>query len=346
MGAMLLAVAMAASGRAGEAAERSRAEAGKQPAAPPEPTPAPPARYILNYPAAERFYPPIQGFFDEAARTSDKVRGRRVTRFPNGGYGRQTDEQDVGGGRLHVGADMGWHRPRAPVYAVAAGVVRQSLGPVSLAAEDNAEEKSERGPETKGLKPEAAPVPPSWGNLVVIEHRLPSGEYVTSIYGHLGSNRLVKQGDVVAASQQIGTIGEKDPAINGGFEPHLHFGLHQGRMAEPGCTLGDLYLVGRAIPVQLVDVAEDRIEIKIGAGLRLGYLTRAGRRYPVTVRDGKSYVSAQVLWDVRNRPGFEVAGYADTTEGWLDPVAFLRKHGAARNPAPPRAHKPEPAGKP
>lgn len=329
---LALAVAVAAQAVAGEAAEGPN-ESGAREA-------APPVKYVLEYPTAERFYPPIQGFFDEAVRRVDKVRGKRVTRYVNGGYGLPTDQEDVGPGRLHVGADVGWHRARAPVYAVAAGVVRVSLGPNTLPAAD----KPGAGELRESRKSSPATAPPRSGNLVVIEHHLPTGEYFTSLYCHLGGNRLVKQGDVVTASQQIGSIGENSPAVNGGFDPHLHFGVHEGRSAEPGCTLGDLHLAGRAIPIQLVNVAEDQIEIKIGGGFPLSYLTRAGRRYPITVRDGKSYVSAQMLWDVPSRPGFEIAGYAETTEGWLDPVAFLRKHDAARNPAPPRARKPDPAG--
>jgi murein DD-endopeptidase MepM/ murein hydrolase activator NlpD len=192
----------------------------------------------------------------------------------------------------------------------------------------------------EGETPDAPSTAFRWGNLVVIEHRLPDGQYFTSIYGHLGNNRLVKQGDLVAASRQIGSIGEKNVAINGGFDPHLHFGVLQGRAAEPGCSLGDLHFAGRATPVKLVDVAEEQVEI--ATEFPLGYLTRGGKRYPVTVRGGKYYVSAQVLWDVVTRPGFDIAGYARTTEGWLDPVAFLRDHGAARNPAPPRPRKPAP----
>ena len=326
--------AMAGQRRAGEAAAGPN-ESGAREAAPPK-------KYVLEYPVAERFYPPIQGFFDEAVRRVDKVRGKRVTRYVNGGYGLPTDQQDVGPGRLHVGADVGWHRPRAPVYAVAAGVVRVSLGPNTLPAAD----RPASGAVRQGQKPDAAPVPFRSGNLVVIEHRLPTGKHFTSLYCHLGGNRLVKQGDVVTASQQIGSIGENSPAINGGFDPHLHFGVHEGRLAEPGCSLGDLRFLGRETPVKLVALGEEEIEIDVGAGVPVRYLTRAGRWYPITVRDGKSFVSAQMLWDVPSRPGFEIAGYAETTEGWLDPVAFLRKHNAARNPAPLRARKPNPAGKP
>jgi murein DD-endopeptidase MepM/ murein hydrolase activator NlpD len=60
---------------------------------------------------------------------------------------------------------------------------------------------------------------PGWGNVVIIEHTLPSGEKVESLYGHLleiqtGSGELKRR-------QQIGKIGN----ANGRYFCHLHFEL-------------------------------------------------------------------------------------------------------------------------
>ena len=55
--------------------------------------------------------------------------------------------------------------------------------------------------------------------------------------------------------------------------------------------------------------------------------------YPVTVRDGR-FFAAQMLWDVKSRPGFTIAGYGLSTEGWPDPTALLRQQGADVNPSP------------
>lgn len=55
-----------------------------------------------------------------------------------------------------------------------------------------------------------------WGNVVIIEHTLPSGEKVESLYGHL-LEILVKSGEVTKR-QQIGKVGN----ANGLYLCHLH----------------------------------------------------------------------------------------------------------------------------
>ena len=57
---------------------------------------------------------------------------------------------------------------------------------------------------------------PGWGNVVIIEHTLPSGEKVESLYGHL-LEILVKSGEVTKR-QLIGKVGN----ANGRYLCHLH----------------------------------------------------------------------------------------------------------------------------
>ena len=57
---------------------------------------------------------------------------------------------------------------------------------------------------------------PGWGNVVIIEHTLPSGEKVESLYGHL-LEILVRSGEVTKR-QQIGKVGN----ANGRYLCHLH----------------------------------------------------------------------------------------------------------------------------
>lgn len=59
----------------------------------------------------------------------------------------------------------------------------------------------------------------TWGNIVLIEHRLPWGQTVWSQYAHL-KDRLVQPGDVVRRGTQIGAIGRGD---RDQFVAHLHF---------------------------------------------------------------------------------------------------------------------------
>ena len=56
-----------------------------------------------------------------------------------------------------------------------------------------------------------------WGNVLIIEHTLPSGAKVESLYGHM-QEILVKEGEV-KKRQQIGKIGN----ANGRYPCHLHF---------------------------------------------------------------------------------------------------------------------------
>ena len=66
-----------------------------------------------------------------------------------------------------------------------------------------------------------------YGGTVLIEHKLPSGEYVVSLYGHLFESTLpVSPGDVVQRGQLIGYVA--DSQNNGGYSPHLHFGISKG----------------------------------------------------------------------------------------------------------------------
>lgn len=60
---------------------------------------------------------------------------------------------------------------------------------------------------------------PSWGNIVLIEHRLPDGYLVWSQYAHV-RDRFVAAGDIVSRGQQIGTIGKGDQDR---WPAHLHF---------------------------------------------------------------------------------------------------------------------------
>ena len=295
-----------------------------------------PEKYLLDYPVADRFCPPVRSFFFEMVRTVEIVHGRRVTHERNGGYGLPAQHEVDGERPLHLGADVGWFRVGRPVYAVAAGVVRASDGPDSIAAGWEFDPADQPGPPSAGPRPKMR-----WGNVVTIEHRLPDGAHVTTIYGHLGNERLVAAGDVVEAGQRIGAIGRKDAQVNGGFDPHLHFAVRRGRLAEPGCTLMRLHVAGRTHSLKLVAVGEDQIEVELPAELWGSYVLWNGRAYRLSRRGDARFLPARLLWAVKFRPGFEIFGYGPSLEGWHDPVAFLRQHEADSDPAPFRV--PEPA---
>jgi len=59
----------------------------------------------------------------------------------------------------------------------------------------------------------------TWGNVVIIQHDLPDGSSVKSLYGHL-DQILKTTGTTVDRGEQIGTIGR---GLNNEYTAHLHF---------------------------------------------------------------------------------------------------------------------------
>ena len=101
-------------------------------------------------------------------------------------------------GSVHVGDDNSWGNELRTVVAAAPGVVRQA-GHIF-----------------------------SWGFIVIIEHKMPDGSAVCTLYAHLSPALTVKPGDTVKAGQRIGCIGRNHTVDNGGYFAHLHFGVHRG----------------------------------------------------------------------------------------------------------------------
>lgn len=62
---------------------------------------------------------------------------------------------------------------------------------------------------------------PGWGNVVIIDHVLASGEKVQSLYGHL--REIAKTGGEVKKREQIGRVGN----ANGRYPCHLHFEIRK-----------------------------------------------------------------------------------------------------------------------
>jgi murein DD-endopeptidase MepM/ murein hydrolase activator NlpD len=276
-----------------------------------------PERYVLTYPAVEQFCPPVDGFFEQVQRTIDRARGHTFRHQPNGGYGLPVVDKVGNAHLVHLGADVGFYRVGEPVYAVANGVVRMSQGP----------------PKDEAAKTKQKPAAKlEWGNFIVLEHRLGDGKYATTIYGHLANERLVNVGDVVQAGQQIGTIGAT--RVNGGYKPHLHLGVREGRMAAVGRKLLVMTMDGKPTQLEIAELRDDNI-VLTGANdlpeqLQMGL---DGRKFKISKRDDKAEVNAAFLSYVPS-PEFAIVGYGLSTDGWLDPIAFLKAHGADINPAP------------
>ncbi len=118
--------------------------------------------------------------------------------YPLGGWNVSTHHgEEISTGYYHMGVDAGAEfEPGEPVYAVADGIVRE------------AEERSQ------------------FGLVVLIEHFPSDGSSNVSLYGHLRpSDVRVTVGQIVSAGDIIGVLGSESE--NGGWTPHLHFGIHK-----------------------------------------------------------------------------------------------------------------------
>lgn len=290
----------------------------------PESKPDVPESYAFDYPAAERWCPPVRSTFVDAVQTMSQVGSKRFRHQPNGGYGLQIKEKVGDQHLVHLGADLGWFQVGEPVFAVASGVVRKSDGPDPPG--------KDRATKTGG------PKSLMWGNLVVIEHRYPdaSGEkqYLTTVYGHLDADRRVKAGDVVQAGQQIGTIGRKHVSINGGYDPHLHFGVREGRSAEVGAALVHLRVDGKPLPLRIVSIEKDPVVVNGAPGVSRNLQLRiAGEEFTFEAKDDGYTIASRILW-FASFPEFPIIGYDLSTNGWRDPIQTLRSFRADTNPAP------------
>ncbi|MFH1426032.1 MAG: peptidoglycan DD-metalloendopeptidase family protein [Candidatus Kerfeldbacteria bacterium] len=150
--------------------------------------------------------------------------------YPLGVWQVSTHHGDEYGSYYHMGIDAGFELGSgAPVYAVADGVVRE------------------------------AEVRTQFGLVVLVEHTLPGGKRIVSLYGHLDPSDIpAPPGTQVTAGQRLGSLG--DSTVNGGWSPHIHFGIHKseytgvwvyyGHVSDPA-TADDWYDPETYIPNHL-----------------------------------------------------------------------------------------------
>jgi hypothetical protein len=77
----------------------------------------PPVRekYLLNYPVARQFCPPVESYWEDVSNTIQNIRGRMIRHPLGGGYGLPVVDMVGDKHLLHLGADVSWHRPVADV---------------------------------------------------------------------------------------------------------------------------------------------------------------------------------------------------------------------------------------
>jgi hypothetical protein len=110
--------------------------------------------------------------------------------------------------------------------------------------------------------------------------------------------------------------------------------VREGRLAEIGSTLGQMTIDGRPAAITLAELGEEWIEISLPEGVTPPLrLRRGGETFDIESRDGKAVARAALLWKLR-RKDFALVGYGLSTEGWRDPIEFLREQRADTQPAP------------
>ncbi|MEM1220847.1 MAG: M23 family metallopeptidase [Bacteroidota bacterium] len=73
-----------------------------------------------------------------------------------------------------------------------------------------------------------------WGNVIRVDHQLPDGQSIESLYAHCDTI-LVKKGDWVQRGQQIGTIGN----VGGLYLAHLHLEVRDSTNMSIGFGYAD-----------------------------------------------------------------------------------------------------------
>lgn len=110
-------------------------------------------------------------------------------------------------GRFHVGEDV-QRDSEVAVYAIGNGIVKHN---------------SQRT---------------DYGYVLVIEHKLPNGSYVSSVYGHMRAQGRATIEKEASKGELIGYL-SSDPAENGGYDfTHIHFGIRSGNYSAETDTDG------------------------------------------------------------------------------------------------------------
>jgi murein DD-endopeptidase MepM/ murein hydrolase activator NlpD len=110
-----------------------------------------------------------------------------------------------------------------------------------------------------GLVVYSAPADRSWGNIVIIRHKLPNGEQVESFYAHVSSKDMIPYLSQVKKRQMIARIGDgADPCGDSRpYGAHLHFEIRTPRYGSWG-NIGHGYdnakaAIGALDPSQFID---------------------------------------------------------------------------------------------
>jgi hypothetical protein len=100
-------------------------------------------------------------------------------------------------------------------------------------------------------------------------------------------------------------------------------------------TLFELKTAGGRSPVRLARLGEEEIELEVPEATtpQIIKVTLHGEEFTLAPKGGKFVLPAKILWHTR-RSDFPIVGYGLSTDGWRDPVGFLRERDADAHPPP------------
>ncbi|MFH1228577.1 MAG: HEAT repeat domain-containing protein [Planctomycetota bacterium] len=214
-------------------------------------------------------------------------------------------------GGTHAAEDCAWFREGCSYYAIADGIVRMVQG----AGGD-------------------------WGFLIVLEHRLPDGSYIVSLYGHCAWDILVRAGDMVKSGQKIATQGLSCSIENGGYGSHIHFGIGDGPFRR-----SKKYFKGDAIELQVrpedsLSKGDDNGAKVSGTIVRFGYSKDKNNSngWPMVTaiikgKDGKEVEMPLPAETIQDEISW-LQAYVAECKGWLNPETFLPEHVEPTKPNP------------
>lgn len=156
---------------------------------------------------------------------------------------------------VHIADDMGWFCDHRTVVSIADGTVRLVTCAKTWGHYVVIEHEIEKNSDLEMMVHQTIDVSSfAWGikgSIYGAHH----GLMVCSLYAHLGPNLTVMPGQLIQKGERIGTIGRSYTWENGGYDAHLHFGIHLGPYQQCFQTgsLQDVNFQGRKYLGRVID---------------------------------------------------------------------------------------------
>ncbi|MFH1706746.1 MAG: M23 family metallopeptidase [Planctomycetota bacterium] len=178
--------------------------------------------------------------------------------------------------------------------------------------------------------PEAGEPYRGFGRIVIIEHRIKIGtdidSWVCTVYACLGSLRI-KEGVTVTRGQAIGTVGDDRDGANGGYPPHLFFGIHRGpyfqlapsqerilrQLAATTGLPGPDGVLFKGTDLQIVHTGRDMAEIRLPSAVTAPQAITIALTETPPAPPGLPPAAALMGWVRMWVPGTDLAEWEDTT---------------------------------